>query len=146
MNQHDQITQKYCLDPQSPSGLAYKTDILCGPKGKEHIRVFAGEPIGYISQDELNVLLSGKVGNHMTVGLDTREAWPIGSNESVPYDWLVAIYITPRVTQVNQQIAKLLEKCVILIDELSGDIEVAYIENLIRESEDALNAAKSGDV
>lgn len=46
MNQHDQITQKYRLDPQSPSGLAYKTDILCGPKGKEHIRVFAGEPAG----------------------------------------------------------------------------------------------------
>lgn len=101
-----------------------------------------GEPVGYISQDELNILLSGKAGNHMTVGLDTREAWPKGSNESVPYDWLVALYTAPPTDQINQQLVKLLDKCVILINEFSGEIEVAYIANLIQESEAAITKAK----
>lgn len=54
-----------------------------------------GEPIGYIHKDDLEKLLSNNAGNHLTVGLDTRQAWPSGVGESNPYDWLVAVYTGP---------------------------------------------------
>lgn len=51
--------------------------------------------IGYIHKDDLEQLRSSAAGNHLTVGLDTRQAWPIGLNESKPYDWLVPVYARP---------------------------------------------------
>lgn len=51
--------------------------------------------IGYIHKEDLEQLRSSAAGNHLTVGMDTRQAWPIGLNESKPYDWLVAVYARP---------------------------------------------------
>lgn len=55
----------------------------------------ADDLIGYIHKEDLEKLRSSAAGNHLTVGLDTRQAWPIGLNESNPYDWLVAVYARP---------------------------------------------------
>lgn len=51
--------------------------------------------VGYIHKDDLGKLLSDNAGNHLTVGMDTRQAWPTGPGESNPYDWLVAVYTRP---------------------------------------------------
>lgn len=51
--------------------------------------------VGYIHKDDLEKLLSDNAGNHLTVGIDTRQAWPTGPGESKPYDWLVAVYTRP---------------------------------------------------
>lgn len=48
--------------------------------------------VGYIHKDDLERLLSNNAGNHLTVGMDTRQAWPVGPHESKPYDWLVPVY------------------------------------------------------
>lgn len=61
------------------------------------------EPIGYIHKDDLSKLLS-ETGNHLTVGLDTRRAWPVGFGESKPYDHLSPIYTTPQNAVVNEQL------------------------------------------
>lgn len=74
-----ELAARFGAAPEQPIAAAQPTDDL----------------IGYIHKEDLEQLRSSAAGNHLTVGMDTRQAWPIGLNESKPYDWLVAVYARP---------------------------------------------------
>lgn len=80
--------------------------------------------VGYIHKDDLEKLLSDNAGNHLTVGMDTRQAWPTGPGESKPYDWLVAVYTHPAQTvqPPSAQSWELDEEaCKFLVDMITAD-------------------------
>lgn len=107
--------------------------------------------IGYIHKDDLAQLRSSAAGNHLTVGLDTRQAWPIGLNESKPYDWLVPIYARPSPSAQKAVMAAKVESIVKHAFKFYEDSEIQerLIHQITKAFEDAsvvgVNERPSGE-